>query len=241
MSFVKGYAVPDRVKPWVDEKAKAKADERREDDKAAQAAKESGMAAGASSHAEVVAAAQATARKLGQFGAVTIDDVIREMERLGWTNMRGEKGGKAKNWKGSVFTDSEWACIGSIASRDATAKGRHVRQWALKSWLRTHPVNGTNCEASAFSLWSLYQEAAHHYPTGTDLAIVLGKDMLDSSFANLASGGNVKYRPDGTVAGTSMSLYGCVVFVTDGVGAVVMPRRAVEGSLKSVLLVNSGT
>lgn len=233
--------VPSTVRPWIDKAAADKARERMEDDMAAAAARQSGIAAGAATHGNVVAAAQAVARKLGQFGAVTIDDVVREMERIGWTNLRGEHGGKAKNWKGSVFSDSEWACIGSIASRDVTAKGRHVRQWATKEWLRKHPVNGTNSDASAFSLWKIYQEASHSYPAGTELAFILGSDMVDSSFENLVSGQNIRYRPDGTVVGQNMSLYGCRVYVVKGIGATMVPLRAMDSVIKQLSLAHSAS
>jgi hypothetical protein len=236
--FVKGYSVPppsgDKVKPWIDYKAAKKAEERKHDDKVAEAEKQIGIAAGASKDAPLVESAQTVARKLGAYGPVTIDDVIREMERLGWRNIRGTEGGKAKNWKGSVFASSEWACVGSISSRDKTAHGRHVRQWALKSWLKDHPVNGTNSEASAFSLWRLYQEAAHFYPAGTELAFILGRSMLDSSFDTLVAGNNIRYRQDGSAAKLNMDLYGCRVYVVNGIGATVMPVRGLENEIRQI-------
>lgn len=221
------------VKPWVNRKAAERADERKADDEAGTAAKELGIASGAKGNEALLQAAQAVARELGRDGAVTIDDVVRRMEQLGYANLRGESGTKAKNWKGAVFDSSEWVCVGSIASRDKTAKGRHVRQWATKGWLKLHPVNGTGSDASAFSLYKVYQEAAHGYPVGTELCMLLGQDLLDSSFSELTQT-KVRYDSAGRQSVTVLSLYGIPVYPMQGVGVLVVPARSLESSMRSV-------
>ena len=210
-------------------------DERRSDDAVASSEREKGMALGSSKNVPLLMAAQTVAREIGQNGVVTIDDVVRRMEQLGYKDLRGEEGAKAKNWKGSVFDTSEWVCVGSIASRDKTAHGRHVRQWALKSWLRLHPVNGTMSDASAFSLYKVYQEAAHCYPVGTELCMLLGKEMLDASFAELCVQ-KTGYDESGRPVSSVMSVYGIPVFPMTGVGVIVVPRRSLETSLRSIVI-----
>lgn len=225
---------------WIDREAVAKRIERSDDDKAAEAEKQKGMERGAKNFGGLLVSAQTTARRLAVNGPVTIDDVIHAMRVEGFSDadVKAAEKGAPKNWKGSVFTDSDWVCVGSIASREKTAHGRHVRQWALKSWLQNHPVNGADSEASAFHLYKIYQEAAHVYPAGTELVFLLGKDMLASQYQEPLYGA-VKYAPDGTVASQKgKTLYGCAVYPFDGVGAICLPRRALEQNLRSASILN---
>ena len=189
----------------------------------AQAEKEAGMAAGAIKSQDLVQAAQAVARKLGRNGAVTIDDVVHEMKRMGYANVGTGAKDAPKNWKGSVFASGEWVCTGSIASRETSAHGRHVRQWCLKSWLRENPVNGTDNDASAFSLFRLYEEARHRYPDG-GFIFVVGCDCLSQQFSPLTVAETVRYTPDGKVRKSPRTLYGKEVLVVDGIGAIAVPE-----------------
>lgn len=228
---------------WFDAQMAKRNAERKADDEKANAEKEKGMSAGAKNHASLLQAAQTVARSLAVNGVVTIDDVIREMRRQGYREEDIKAGdAKAKNWKGSVFSDADWVCVGTIASREASAHGRHVRQWATRGWLRNHPVNGTNSDASCFHLFGIYNEATHCYPAGTELVFVVGRDMLDSSFDDLKFARNrAKFNPDGSLEPTGeleMKLFGCQVFVCDGVGAICLPRRALEGDLREMSLRN---
>lgn len=226
---------------WIDEQAVRKGAEIRDGQESGKAEGEKGMAAAAKGHASILQAAQSVARKLSANGAVTIDDVIHEMRRMGYRETDIEAGeSKAKNWKGSVFADSDWVCVGSIASREKSAHGRHVRQWATKGWLKLHPVNGSQNDAAAFHLYNIYQEAAHCYPVGTELCILVGRDMLDSSLQNLAMPTALKYRPDGTVEGiTYKRVYGCLVLPFNGVGAICLPRVQLDAALRGAAMLNS--
>lgn len=228
---------------WVDKKAVAKSAELKAGQDAGIAEKQKGMAAGALLHADILTAAQSVARKLAVNGPVTIDDVVQEMRSSGFKESDIAAGGKvAKNWKGSVFSEADWVCVGSITSREPSAHGRQVRQWATKLWLRLHPVNGTQNEASAFHLYRLYNEALHCYPAGTDLVFILGKDMLDASLVELSYVKGPKYRADGTVeCEAAKTLYGCPVFPVAGVGAICLPREMLEHQLRTVSTINGFT
>ena len=227
---------------WFDAQMAKRNAERKADDEAANAEKEKGMAAGAKNHAPLLQAAQTVARALAMDGVVTIDDVVREMRRQGYREEDIKAGdAKAKNWKGSVFADADWVCVGSIASREASAHGRHVRQWATRGWLRNHPVNGTNSDASCFHLFGIYNEALHHYPAGEELVFLVGRDMLDSSFSAISSGvGKMRFNEDGTIRedGLNLKMFGCLVFACDGVGAICLPRRVFESSLRNASIAN---
>lgn len=193
-----------------------------EPSKEGEIAKEVGISAGALQSQNLVQAAQAVARKLGRNGAVTIDDVVHEMRRMGYVNVGPGAKDAPKNWKGSVFSGGEWVCTGSMASREASAHGRHVRQWCLKSWLRENPVNGTDNEASAFSLFRVYEDAEHRYPDGR-FVFVIGRDMLSNQFGPLLSG-SVSYGKDGRVKTSNKTLYGKEVLIVAGIGAIAIPE-----------------
>lgn len=189
----------------------------------AEAAKETGMALAAGKVPQLVQAAQSVARKLGQYGAVTIDDVVHEMKRLGYDESKIGPGCKdaPKNWKGSVFSSGEWVCTGSISSREKTAHGRLVRQWCLKSWLGAHPVNGSDSPASAFSIFKILQEARRFYTHGEKIALFVGRNMLDMKFAGVVSpaGGERYDRFGRRLSESRLTMFGVDVYVFDGVGA----------------------
>lgn len=226
---------------WYNQESAKKADERREDDKESTAEKEKGIAAGATGHQGILTAAKAVARSLAANGPVTIDDVVREMRRLGYRESDIEAGSKnKKNWKGSVFLGSEWVCMGSIASREKTAHGRHVRMWATKAWLRAHPTNGSAQESSAFDLYKIVQEARHAWPAGTELCLLLGRDALDSSFAEAASAPVVVYLPDGRPAPVELKTYcGVRIYPVAGVGAVCLPLRCLQPAVSQAMTLSS--
>ena len=227
---------------WYDAEAAKKAAAIKDAQDAGTAEGEKGKDRAATNNANILAAAQAVARKLAVNGPVTIDDVIHEMRRLGYKESDiapGKDAKAAKNWKGSVFADADWVCVGSIVSREKSAHGRQVRQWATKGWLKLHPVNGTQNEAAAFHVYKIYQEAAHYWPAGTELCILLGQDMLDSSLQELVMPPKPKYRPDGTVeAWTGKTIYGCPVFPFGGVGAICLPRAQLDTSLRGAAMYN---
>lgn len=232
----------DAFNNWYDAEAAKKAAAIKDAQDAGVAEGEKGKDKAATNNANILAAAQAVARKLAVNGPVTIDDVIHEMRRLGYKESDiapGKDARAAKNWKGSVFADADWVCVGSITSREKSAHGRNVRQWATKGWLRLHPVNGSQNEAAAFHLYRIYQEAAHTYPAGTELCILLGRDMLDSSLQELAAFPKVKFYPDGTMGiVVHRTIYGCPVFPFGGVGAICLPRAQLDNSLREAAMYN---
>ena len=230
---------------WYDVEAAKKAAAIKDAQDAGMAEGEKGKDKAATNNANILAAAQAVARKLAVNGPVTIDDVIHEMRRLGYRESDiapGKDAKGAKNWKGSVFADADWVCVGQIVSREKSAHGRNVRQWATKGWLKLHPVNGSMNEAASFHLYKIYQEAAHTYPAGTELCILLGRDMLDSSMQELVLPPTAKYRPDGTVEELSCkTMYGCKVFSFSGIGAICLPRAMLNASLRTADMFNQVT
>jgi len=103
----------------------------------------------------LVQAARKIARELGVKGPISIDDVTLEMSKS--YNVLPIKG-KRHNWKGSVFTSTEWVFIGDIASRQVSSHGRPVGMWALKSWLQDNTLNGKETHISSFVVSRLYSD-----------------------------------------------------------------------------------
>ena len=103
----------------------------------------------------LVQAARKVARELGVKGPISIDDVTLEMSKS--YNVLPIKG-KRHNWKGSVFTSTEWVFIGSIASRQVSAHCRPVGMWALKAWLQDNTLNGKETHVSSFVVSRLYSD-----------------------------------------------------------------------------------
>ena len=175
------------------------------------AAKQVGMARGAMNNLPLVQEARRVAREMMKNGPVTIEDVCDRMAADNFPVWAGSKDAP-KNWKGSVFNDPCFVCVGSLPSRKESNHGRHVRQWALKSWLRENPMNGETSTASAFSLIKIYNQYVHDHP-GCDpnrLLWIVGRESL-SIDANASF-----------VSGKSTKLYGIKVELVDGVGAVLM-------------------
>lgn len=101
--------------------------------------------------------ARRIARDLGANGPITMDDVTRKMSET--RDIMPKKGSNSNNWKGSVFDTSEWVAIGKIASCLPEAHGRLVTQWALKSWLDAHPMDGGSSSVSAFNFSKINRRA----------------------------------------------------------------------------------
>lgn len=176
----------------------------------ARAAKEVGMARGAMNNLPLVQAARRVAREMMANGPVTIEDVCDRMAAENWPVWAGSKDAP-KNWKGSVFNDPCFVCVGSVPSRKTSSHGRHVRQWALKSWLRDNPMNGDSSSVSAFSLIRIYNQYMHDH-AGCDKASLkwtIGRESLSADLAE-------SVRPDG-----GATLFGVRVEMVDGVGAVL--------------------
>jgi len=192
---------------------------RKENDVApkAKAAKEVGMARGAMNNLPLVQEARRIAREMMANGPVTIEDVCDRMAAEGRPVWAGSKDAP-KNWKGSVFNDPCFVCVGSIPSRKESNHGRHVRQWALKSWLREHPMNGDSSPVSAFSFIRIYNQVMHDH-AGIDperMLWVIGRDALPEDMV-----GNML-----SADGRSQTLYGIRVRLVDGVGAVLQRNVA---------------
>lgn len=62
-------------------------------------------------------------------GAVTIDDVYAELDRLG-TGIGPDKLGNAA---GSVFAGKRWECVGFTSSKRAARRTGMVRRWVLRA------------------------------------------------------------------------------------------------------------
>lgn len=179
--------------------------------KAAKAAKEVGMARGAMNNLPLVQEARRVAREMMANGPVTIEDVCDRMASDNFPVWAGSKDAP-KNWKGSVFNDPCFVCVGSVPSRKESNHGRHVRQWALKSWLRENPMNGDSSSASAFSLIKIYNQYMHDH-AGCDnegLVWMIGRDALSNDMAASLKSGEAD------------SLYGIKVKAVDGFGALIM-------------------
>lgn len=122
--------------------------------------------------------ARRVARELAKNGPITMDDVTRELS--GTRDVLAKRKCTDNNWKGSVFDSSEWVAVGRIASRIPEAHGRMVIQWALKSWLDEHSMNGTNSPVSAFNLSKiLSQFKKKNECKDSELKWVIGDDVSD--------------------------------------------------------------
>lgn len=172
-----------------------------------QAGKEVGMARAASKKAELVQIARRIAREMAVNGPVTIEDVCDRMAEQNYPVWSGSKE-SPQNWKGSVFATPEFVCIGSLPSRKEVSHGRHVRLWALESWLRDHPMNGNRGTVSAFSCIEIYNEYMHAHPGAhaQDLLWKIGEERLNEILRSAVSKG---------------VLFGINVKVVNGIGAVL--------------------
>ena len=117
--------------------------------------KQVGMAAAAHAHGDMVEFARRVARQLAMTGVITIDDVTVAMSR---TYPVAPDSRARQNWKGSVFTGSEWVSVGMTKSIFSSAHGRQVKMWALKSWLAENPLNGSAHVKTAYDLYRIYND-----------------------------------------------------------------------------------
>lgn len=180
----------------------------------AEARKEIGMARAAAGSSALVQKARRVAREMAQHGPVTIEDVCDRMAAENDPVWAGSKEAPA-NWKGSVFNTPEFVCVNSIESRKESNNGRHVRLWALKSWLREHSMNGCEGSASAFSFMRMYNDYVHLHgdPADGELVWLVGTDLLDEHFAASVGKGRV---------------FGVEVVAFPGVGAMLARKDEVR-------------
>ena len=129
---------------------------RKVDPVASQAAGRLGRDCAADANNTLLQAARRIARELGQHGPITMDDVTYEMNKS--YNVASAKGKCVHQWKGSVFTSSEWVMVGKDKAKTKVAHGRYMGQWALKTWLAEHSMNGRESLVSAFSVSRIYRE-----------------------------------------------------------------------------------
>ena len=182
----------------------------------AEAGRELGIARASQGREELVQAARRVARTLAANGPVTIEDVCDEMARHNYPVWPGAKD-NPQNWKGAVFNTPEFVCVGSLRSRKATSNGRHVRQWALKDWLRKNSMNGTSGTRSAFDFARIYNDFVHEMRASPDeMAWLVGTDLLSSEFAGQVKSGRI---------------FGVSVIPFDGVGAILTRKDRVPSCL----------
>ena len=159
----------------------------------------------------LVLEARRIAKTLAVNGPITIDDVTEEMAKT--RNVLPKKGQRKHQWKGSVFTKSEWRLIGERPSRQVSAHSRPVGLWALKSWLKTNSLNGTNTVVSAFTLTRVFSDFKRINP-GVALERAnwfIGEEQLDAAIrTEIVAGKNFLYEVP-------------VTFVPSSVGALMLP------------------
>lgn len=136
--------------------------ERRQDPAKGLARKQLKMDSAANRHGAWVQIARRIGRDLAKNGPISVDDITEAMNRQ-YKVAPGE-GDKAHNWKGSIFTTSEWVAVGQIASRLPEAHARTVTLWALKTWLEANTLNGRGDAASAFNMYKIYNDFRRAHP-----------------------------------------------------------------------------
>ncbi len=196
------------------QQAEAMADakiEQHQDPAKGQAQKQLKMDSAANQHGSWVQIARRTGRDLAQNGPISVDDITEAMSRQ-YKVAPGE-GDKAHNWKGSIFTTSEWVAVGQIASRLPEAHGRPVTLWALKTWLEANTLNGRGDATSAFNMVKIYNDFKRAHP-GMALERCnwyIGEERLATDIR------------DSIVSGSN-KLYGIpVAFMPGAVGAALLP------------------
>lgn len=154
---------------------------------AANNAKDVGMAFAAAKYASVLEAAKAIAIELGKVAPITVDNVTKRLNDLGYATS------KRNSWKGSIFKGKAWVCIGYVASTSKISHGRPVRMWALKSWLTDHKINGMRLQASAFDLTGIYHEFRHVYDLASgNYNWIIGKSQLATTMLDAINNGGGK-------------------------------------------------
>lgn len=179
----------------------------------AEGRREVGIARASMGKEELVQTARRIARTMAANGPVTIEDVCDEMAKQGYPVWAGSKE-NPQNWKGSVFNVPEFVCVGNLPSRKETNNGRHVRQWALKSWLHANSLNGSGSSLSAFDFIRIYNDYMHEHQDALldGLVWLVGTDFLQSNFAASVSNGK---------------LFGVDVRAFPGVGALLLAKKEV--------------
>lgn len=182
----------------------------------AEGKKELGIARASMGKEALVQTARRIAREMAANGPITIEDVCDRMAKENYPVWAGSKD-HPQNWKGSVFNVPEFVCIGDMPSRKATNNGRHVRQWALKSWLRENAMNGTSGAKSAFDFVRIYNDYVHNHLTPPEEMVwLVGTDLLQENFA---------------VTVTRGKLFGVDVKAFPGVGALLLAKKEVPACI----------
>ena len=159
----------------------------------------------------IIEVARRIARELGQYGAISINEVSRRLQDEGYESSANVDSKKRRLWKGGVFATAEWVCVGEVPSTFVAMHGRPVKLWALKTWLATNAVNGTNMKLSAFDVSRILSEFKRQNPGArpSDCTWIIGRDRLSK---------DIKMMIDAEGGG----LYGIVVtLLNDTVGAVL--------------------
>lgn len=178
----------------------------------AEGKKELGIARASMGKEALVQAARRIAREMASNGPITIEDVCDRMAKENYPVWAGSKD-HPQNWKGSVFNTPEFVCVGDMPSRKATNNGRHVRQWALRDWLRKNSMNGTDGPKSAFDFARIYNDYVHgHMIQPEEMVWLVGTDLLQENFAVTVARGK---------------LFGIEVKAFPGVGALLLAKKEV--------------
>lgn len=207
-----GGKLQQQVEALTDAKVDAKANPA-----AGKAEKQIGKDLAAMSKGGYVQVARRIARELGKNGPITIDDVTQAMSRE--LKVAPGEGDQAHVWKGSVFATSEWAQVGTMASRMKEAHGRPVALWALKTWLATNTLNGVQSTASAYNLVKIFKDFQLSHPR-------IPVDRCNWYIGDEKLGADVRQN----IITDGMKLYGVpVVFASGGVGALLLAPNYAQG------------
>lgn len=167
----------------------------------------------------LVQLARAQARALGANGPVSIDEVTAALAATANVLPNSDKPHK---WKGKIFNKSEWVCIGTKPTIMASSHARHVGLWALKTWLKSNTLNGTNAIVSSYNLFGIYKDMCKHnhtrIQTETDkFNWYIGDERLSPELRE-------------TIVKANNSLYGIPVsFIPGAVGAALLPPNPKNG------------
>jgi len=162
--------------------------------------------------------ARRIARELAANGPISIDHVTAKMAEM--HNVMPEKGKRKHQWKGSVFAKSEWQYVGDVPSAQASAHGRPVGLWALKSWLKDNTLNGKSTHVSSFVLSRLFSDFKRIHPkVGAEQCnCYVGEERLSEDIRQTIIGGDNK-------------IYNMpVTFCPGSVGAMIFPPSPAIGA-----------
>lgn len=176
-------------------------------------AKQKGQMKAAKGKHALMAVARRKAMELGQLGPVCVDDVTDELRKVGLDL----PGGARRMWHGTIFSTSEWICIGNMKSRIPDNNARDVKMWALKSWLDSHSLNGTDWNISAFRIAKIYADFKRKFPNVADERCnwLIGLSTLsDETATNIRNADNF--------------MLGIPVTFVNGVGAILQVPATVN-------------